>query len=46
MPLREMAERSVDLLVQLIQGGGVQSEVIPTPPMLVERASTGPWQMP
>jgi LacI family transcriptional regulator len=46
MPLREMAERSVDLLVRLIQGGEVESEVIPIPPMLVERASTARWQMP
>lgn len=42
MPLREMAERSVDLLARLISGGTIENEVVPIPPVLVNRASTAP----
>jgi LacI family transcriptional regulator len=46
MPLGEMAERSVGVLLDLIQGGGhrrrVRNVVIPELPVLVERASTRP----
>jgi LacI family transcriptional regulator len=41
MPLSEMAERSVDLVVSLIAGRSVRSVVVRTPPKLVERASVG-----
>jgi LacI family transcriptional regulator len=40
MPLREMAERGVVLLVQLIAGQTIASEVVQIQPVLVERAST------
>ena len=46
MPLREMAERSVDCLLMMIArkrvGNLVGNVVIRTPPALVARASTGP----
>jgi len=42
MPLREMAERSVDTLIRLIAGERIGSTVIKTAPRLVERASSGP----
>jgi LacI family transcriptional regulator len=42
MPLAELAERSVEQLLQLIAGRPVGSLVIDTPPVLVERSSTGP----
>ena len=42
MPLAEMAERGVEMLLQLIEGGRVRSQVVQTPPALIERASTGP----
>ena len=42
MPLREMAERSVECLVQLIHGDIIASEVVPTAPVLMQRASTAP----
>lgn len=43
MPLHEMAERSVELLVRLIERRRpVQSVTVKTAPRLVERASTGP----
>ena len=42
MPLREMAEIAVDLLVKLIAGEEVEEVVVPTPPALVERESTAP----
>jgi LacI family transcriptional regulator len=42
MPLREMAERSVECLVRLIHGDTIESEVVPIAPLLVERASTAP----
>lgn len=40
MPLREMAEQGVDSLLALIDGRPVDSVVIGTAPVLVERAST------
>ena len=42
MPLREMAEIAVDLVVRVIGGEEVHDVVVPTPPVLVQRASTGP----
>ena len=42
MPLREMAERSVECLVRLIHGEIIESEVVPIAPVLVRRASTAP----
>jgi DNA-binding LacI/PurR family transcriptional regulator len=42
MPLGEMAERSVDSLLQLVAGRRVGDVVVRTPPALVMRASTGP----
>ena len=42
MPLREMAEIAVDLLVKLIAGEEVEEVVVPTPPALVVRESTAP----
>jgi LacI family transcriptional regulator len=42
MPLREMAERSVECLVRLIHGDSIVSEVVPTAPVLMRRASTAP----
>ena len=41
MPLGEMAEKSVDMVLRLIAGHDVRSVVIKTRPQLVERASTG-----
>jgi LacI family transcriptional regulator, galactose operon repressor len=41
MPLGEMAERSVDSLLQLVAGHRVGDVVVRTPPALVLRASTG-----
>lgn len=40
MPLREMAERSVECLVRLIGGEVIESEVVPIAPVLVQRTST------
>jgi LacI family transcriptional regulator, galactose operon repressor len=40
MPLREMAERGVESLLALIDGEAVQSVVVGTAPMLIQRAST------
>jgi LacI family transcriptional regulator len=42
MPLREMAERSVDSLLSLVAGQPAASIVVHSPPVLVERASTAP----
>jgi DNA-binding LacI/PurR family transcriptional regulator len=42
MPLREMAERSVDVLLELVAGERASSFVLETAPVLVERASTAP----
>ena len=43
MPLREMAERSVDALLAVIEGKRVRNTMIRLPaPRLIERASTGP----
>jgi LacI family transcriptional regulator len=42
MPLREMADEGVDILLRLVDGDGAKSVVVHTPPELVERASTGP----
>jgi LacI family transcriptional regulator len=42
MPLREMAERGVECLLALIDGRDVESVVVGTTPVLVERASTRP----
>jgi LacI family transcriptional regulator len=42
MPLREMAERSVDVLLELVAGERASSFVVETAPVLVERASTAP----
>lgn len=42
MPLREMAERSVERLLRLVDGRPVKSVVVQTAPVLVERASTQP----
>jgi LacI family transcriptional regulator len=42
MPLGEMAQRSVDMLLKLIAGQRVGSTVVRTAPVLVERASTAP----
>jgi DNA-binding LacI/PurR family transcriptional regulator len=42
MPLGEMAERSVDSLLELVAGRRVGDVVVRTPPALVLRASTGP----
>ena len=42
MPLREMAERSVDCLLRLVAGQEAASIVVRTPPELVERGSTAP----
>ncbi len=41
MPLGEMAEKSVDMVLRLIAGHNVRSVIIKTRPQLVERASTG-----
>jgi DNA-binding LacI/PurR family transcriptional regulator len=40
MPLREMAETAVECLIRVLSGEAIADVVIPTPPMLVERAST------
>jgi LacI family transcriptional regulator len=42
MPLGEMAERGVEMLLQMIEGGRVRSQIVQTLPELVLRASTGP----
>jgi len=43
MPLREMAERSVQVLLELIGGARhAHNVVVPTAPVLVERESTAP----
>jgi LacI family transcriptional regulator len=42
MPLYEMAESSIGLLVRLIGGESVKSVTVTTPPRLIERASAGP----
>jgi LacI family transcriptional regulator len=42
MPLREMADKGVDILLRLVDGDGAKSVVVHTPPELVERRSTGP----
>ena len=42
MPLAEMAEQSVECLLQMIAGEPVESVVIATPPVLVGRGSTAP----
>jgi LacI family transcriptional regulator len=42
MPLREMAERGVESLLALVDGRDVESVVVGTSPLLVERASTRP----
>lgn len=42
MPLREMAERSVDSLLQIVSGKPARNLVVHTPPTLVERASAMP----
>jgi LacI family transcriptional regulator len=43
MPLREMAEKSVDTLLGVVEGNQVRSTVIRLPaPRLVERSSTAP----
>jgi LacI family transcriptional regulator len=40
MPVEEMAGRAVDLLVDLIDGGGQHSLMVRTPPILIAREST------
>ena len=42
MPLREAAEAGVDCLLRAIGGEPVESVVVETPPVLVERGSTAP----
>jgi LacI family transcriptional regulator len=42
MPLREMAERGVDCLLDMIDGKPAESVVVATAPVLVERASVAP----
>ena len=43
MPLAEMAEAAVEMLIRLIEGKDVEDTVIRSPaPVLIERASTGP----
>jgi LacI family transcriptional regulator len=42
MPLHEMAERSVEVLLRLIRRQPVRSEVVRTSPRVVERESTAP----
>ncbi len=42
MPLYEMAESSIGLLIRLIGGESVKSVTVTTPPRLIERASAGP----
>jgi LacI family transcriptional regulator len=42
MPLREMAERSVDVLLELVAGRRASSFVLEEAPVLVERESTAP----
>jgi LacI family transcriptional regulator len=42
MPLWEMAERSVECLLRLVDGEQVEDVVIATKPVLVERRSTAP----
>jgi LacI family transcriptional regulator len=42
MPLAEMAERSVEMLLRLIDRRPVRSETVATPPRLVLRESTAP----
>src|SRR4029079_18630583 len=42
MPLAEMAERGVEMLLQMIEGGRVRSQVVQTLPELVLRSSTAP----
>jgi LacI family transcriptional regulator len=40
MPLREMAETAVDCLIRVLQGEEIDDVILPTPPVLIERAST------
>src|SRR5207244_7270893 len=40
MPLGEMAERSVETLIRIIEGERVENLVIESPPVLVPRGST------
>jgi LacI family transcriptional regulator len=42
MPLGEMAERGVEMLLQMIEGSKVRSQIVQTLPELVLRASTAP----
>lgn len=42
MPLAELAEQSVEMLLELIEGGRVGNRVVATAPVLVERRSTAP----
>jgi LacI family transcriptional regulator len=42
MPLRELGERGVEMLVKLIEGERVRSATLKTKPRLQERASTAP----
>jgi LacI family transcriptional regulator, galactose operon repressor len=42
MPLREMADRGVEILLRLVDGDGAKSIVVHSPPELVVRGSTGP----
>lgn len=41
-PLAQMGARAVQLLLELIEGGSVESEMLATPSELVVRGSTGP----
>lgn len=42
MPLRELAETSVDCLLRLVEGQTIENVVIRTPPELIQRASAVP----
>ena len=42
MPLREMADRGVEILLRLVDGDDAKSIVVHSPPELVARSSTGP----
>jgi LacI family transcriptional regulator len=42
MPLGELGAAAADALVELLDGGAPSSQVLSSPPQLVERASTAP----
>jgi DNA-binding LacI/PurR family transcriptional regulator len=46
MPLAELAERAVEMLLAIVEGARVRSQIVQTPPELVVRASTAPPRAP